>query len=150
MNPRIHSDVMVLSREDSPDSHPFWFARVLSVFQAKLFHVGPSATDRSIRNMEFLWVRWFGIVPGHRFSCNVARLPKVGFISDTDESAFGFLDPSHVIRGSHLIPAFVDGRTSSLLSNPRSMGRPPGETDDWAAYYVMMYGPLITWHQKIV
>jgi len=85
-----------------------------------------------------LWVRWFGIVPGHKFSMKAARLPKLGFIPDTDDLAFGFLDPSLVIRGCHLIPAFNDGHTAALLSARLSAGRPPGEELDWAAFYVNM------------
>jgi hypothetical protein len=141
MNPRTQCDVMVVSREEGRDAHPFWYARVLGVFHAQVYHVGPSAKNRSIQHMEFLWVRWFGTVPGYRSGPKVARLPKIGFLPETDESAFGFLDPSLVVRGCHLIPAFVDGRTSDLLTIPNSTARPLGETDDWEAYYVMMCDP---------
>jgi hypothetical protein len=139
MNPRTHADVMVKSREDTANGHPFWYARVLGVFHAQIFHTGPLARNRSVQHMEFLWVRWFGTVEGHRHGPKVAQLPKVGFLLGTDESAFGFLDPSLVIRGCHLIPAFADGRTSEILSTPYSLGRPIGEVDDWATFYVMMY-----------
>jgi hypothetical protein len=139
MNPRTHCDVMVLSHETGTTAHPFWYARVLGVFHVQVFHVGPTAKSLSKQYMEFLWVRWFGTVPGYRYGPNVARLPKIGFLADTDEAAFGFLDPSLVIRGCHLVPAFVDGRTSDLLTIPNSIARPVGETDDWAAFYVMMY-----------
>ena len=88
--------------------------------------------------MEFLWVRWFRIVPGHKYGFKVARLPKVGFVPDTDDQAFGFLDPSLVIRGCHLIPAFADGRTSELLTTQNTVARLPGEIDDYVAYYVSM------------
>jgi hypothetical protein len=144
MNPCTHCDVMVMSRETGPNAHPFWYARVLGVFHAQVYHIGPSAKNCSIQRLEFLWVRWFGMVPGCRYGPSIARLPKVGFMHSADESAFGFLDPSLVIRGCHLIPAFVDGRTSKLLSSPTSIARPIGETDDWAAFYVMMYGCLTT------
>jgi hypothetical protein len=88
--------------------------------------------------MEFLWVRWFGVIEGHQCGTKIARLPKIGFLEESDPSAFGFLDPSFVIRGCHLIPAFADGRTQDLLTTKSSLGRPAGETDDWAAFYVMM------------
>jgi hypothetical protein len=129
---------MVESREDSLNSHPFWYARVLGVFHAQIFHTGPHARNRSIQHMEFLWVRWFGIIEGNRYGRQVARLPKIGFLDETDPFAFGFLDPSLIVRGCHLIPAFADGRTQDLLTTNPSLGRPPGETDDWTAYYVMM------------
>ena len=130
---------MVKSQEDSDDAHPFWYARVLGIFHAQVVHTGPLAKNGSIQHIEFLWVRWFGIVKGHKYGPAVARLPKIGFLDETDSSAFGFLDPSLVIRGCHVIPAFADGRTPDLLTAKASLGRPIGETDDWLAFYVMMY-----------
>jgi hypothetical protein len=139
MNPRTHCDVMVRSRETDAGAHPFWYARVLGVFHANVLHTGARATNRSVQNMEFLWVRWFGTEPGYRYGRRSARLPKIGFVPATDDLAFGFLDPSLVIRGCHLIPAFFDGRTSELLRSGPSAARPAGEIDDWAAYYVGMW-----------
>ena len=89
--------------------------------------------------MEVLWVQWFGLVPRHRFRSKVARLPKIGFIPDTDPLAFGFLDLSLVICATHLIPAFNDGHTAELLATSPTAGRLPGETDDWAAFFISMY-----------
>jgi len=139
MNPSTERrDIMVLSPEEGEDAHPYWYARVIGVFHARVLHTGPQAVNRSVQHMEFLWVRWFGIVPGHKYGFKVARLPKVGFVPDTDDQAFGFLDPSLVIRGCHLIPAFADGRTSELLTTQNTAARLPGEIDDYAAYYVSM------------
>jgi hypothetical protein len=130
---------MVLSPETGDNAHPYWYARVLGVFHAEILHTGPAATNRSVQNMQFLWVRWFGLVPNHRFGFKAARLPKIGFIPENDTGAFGFLDPSLVVRGCHLIPAFNDGRTSDFLRTTITAGRPPGEVDDWLAFYVNMY-----------
>ncbi len=91
--------------------------------------------------MEFLWVRWLGVVPDRSFGRKEARLPKIGFIPDTDEYAFGFLDPSIILRGCHLIPSFMDGRTTKLLRVPAGCttdARPSGESDDWKNFYVGM------------
>ena len=139
MNPRTNADVMVLSPETGPGAHPYWYAHVLGVFHARVLHTGPLATNRSIQHMEFLWVRWFGVDPGHRYGHKAARLPKIGFVPESDPLAFGFLDPSLVLRGCHLIPAFNDGRTSDLLTAPLTAARPPDEVDDWVAFYVNMY-----------
>ncbi|KAL1658268.1 hypothetical protein EV122DRAFT_284580 [Schizophyllum commune] len=65
-----------------------------------------------------------------------ARLPKVGFIPDSMPDAFGFLDPALVIRGSHPIPSFADGRTTELLRGGPFACRFAGEEDDWTNYYV--------------
>ncbi len=56
-------------------------------------------------------------VPDRSFGRHQARLPKIGFLPDSDEFAFGFLGPSLVLRGCHLIPAFEDGRTTELLTH---------------------------------
>jgi hypothetical protein len=89
--------------------------------------------------MEFLWVRWFGVVPGHRWGFKTARLPRIGFIPDTDDGAFGFLDPSLIIRGCHLVPCFASGRTSELLhTSTVTAAHHPDEADDWETYYAMM------------
>jgi hypothetical protein len=139
MNPRTHCDVMVLSREDGANAHPYWYARVLGIFHARVLHTGPQAANRALQHMEFLWVRWFGTEPDYQAGLKVARLPKIGFLPDSDPDAFGFLDPSLVIRGCHLIPAFANGRTSELLKATRTLGRPLDEIDDWTNYYVNMY-----------
>lgn len=139
MNPRTHCDVMVLSPETEDDAHPYWYARVLGVFHAQVLHTGADAKSHSIQPMEFLWVRWFGLEPGYRSGTHVARLPKIGFVPDTDANAFGFLDPSLVVRGCHLVPAFAAGRTQSLLPTiSPTAAQAPGETDDWVNYYVVM------------
>jgi hypothetical protein len=89
--------------------------------------------------MEFLWVRWFGTVPGHKSGFKPGHLPKIGFVPKTDELAFGFLDPSLVIRACHLIPAFADGTTTDLLNSTHTAARLPRETSDWTSFYVSMY-----------
>jgi len=68
----------------------------------------------------------------------------VGFVEDSDELAFGFLDPSLVIRGCHLIPRFASGRTNALMSyQGPTVARAPGCTEDWTNFYVNMHVPLI-------
>ncbi|KAF8237554.1 hypothetical protein L208DRAFT_1148665, partial [Tricholoma matsutake] len=65
--------------------------------------------------MEFLWVQWFGTEPGYHWGFKSALLPKIGFVPESDGNAFGFLDPSLILRGCHLVPCFSDGCTSQLL-----------------------------------
>lgn len=89
--------------------------------------------------MEFLWVRWFTEEPGYRSGSSCARLPIIGFTPESKNGAFGFLDPSLVLRGCHLVPAFSRGRTSLLLNtNAPTAARAMGDIDDWAKYYVIM------------
>ena len=135
-------NVMVKSKEaaDDPQAHPFYYAQVLGIFHANVCHVAPGSRYCVVRPVEFLWVRWYGLEPGHIFGPSAARLPKIGFIEDTDDFAFGFLDPALVIRGCHLIPAFINGRTRQLLkTSVPTRARRAGETEDWTNFYVMMY-----------
>ncbi|KAH7917363.1 hypothetical protein BV22DRAFT_1026465, partial [Leucogyrophana mollusca] len=138
INPYMCNNIFVASRESEPDSHPYWYARVLGIFHARVLHTGKDFENRPPQTMEFLWIRWFGVVPGHLSGQGVARLPKVGFVPNSDPLAFGFLHPLLVIRACYLIPSFTDGRTTNLLRPGLSAGRKPGEADDWEAYYVNM------------
>lgn len=54
---------MVLSPESGEDAHPFWYAQVLGVFHAWVLHTDPAAANKSVQNIEFLWVCWLGLVP---------------------------------------------------------------------------------------
>ncbi|TEB08931.1 hypothetical protein FA13DRAFT_1702826 [Coprinellus micaceus] len=94
--------------------------------------------------MSFLLVRWLGAEPGYQFGFDKARLPKVGFVpyaDDGDNFAFGFLDPSQVLRGCHLIPDFRSGCTSELLPHPCAVARQlDGNTnDDWETFYMNIF-----------
>jgi hypothetical protein len=90
------------------------------------------------RQIEVLYVRWMALLTDHQSGMSYARLPKVAFVEDSDHDAFGFLDPSQVIRGAHLIPAFVSGRGTTSLPYGKSFARQSGELDDWEAHYVGM------------
>ncbi|KAK7437003.1 hypothetical protein VKT23_006712 [Stygiomarasmius scandens] len=143
INPRTdHCTVMVRSPETALNAHPFWYARVLGVFHADVvyFDTREGKPKSSQQRMEFLWVRWFGDEPDYQPSFREAKLPKIGFVPETDPYAFGFLDPSLVIRACHLIPDFQGGRTSSLLgTRVATAACHPGEVDDWANYYVNIF-----------
>lgn len=151
INPRTHPDVMVLSQEDGNDHEPFWYARVIGIFHARVMTTHKSALNQGWEWMPFFFVRWFGAEPQYTPGFNVARLPKVGFVQwekDFDNYAFGFLDPAQVLRGCHLIPVFRLGRTNELLPHDCAVARqvkveqedsPSGTTEDWTNYYVNVY-----------
>jgi hypothetical protein len=129
---------MTLLREEDPEHHPFWYCQLIKAFHVDV-HFCPGGVSRSQEKLEVLWVRWLGIDPDHRWGFRWCALPKVGFVpKDADSPPFGFLDPSLVLRGCHLIPAFIDGHTDQLLQRGVSVARLPGETDDWASFYVNM------------
>ncbi|EGN93516.1 hypothetical protein SERLA73DRAFT_63787, partial [Serpula lacrymans var. lacrymans S7.3] len=113
INSRMGGNVMVLSCSTASRSHPFWYAHVLGIFHLQLLHTGLLSTNLSVQQIQVLWVHWFEIVKGHDTNFKAARLPKLKYISSDNEGAFGFLDPSLVVRGCHLLPCFADGQTSS-------------------------------------
>ena len=123
--------------EDENDPHPYWYARVISVFHVNVRHSGPQSNSQKARRMEFLWVRWFGRELSAPGGFATRRLHRIGFLESTDPNPFGFLDPKEVLRGVHLILAFAYGRTEDLLGI--SIGRHANQkNEDWVYYYVGM------------
>ena len=129
-------NIMLATKEDTTDrAHPFWYARVLGIFHARVTH--PPLSIRRHR-IPFLFIRWFGQDSEWRSGDKTCRLPRVGFVPFDGEAggpAFGFIDPATVIRGCHLIPAYAYGKTKDLL--PPSAYRDPA--GDWVNYYVNWY-----------
>lgn len=140
INPHTHPDIMVLSHEDKAlNRHPYWYARVLSIFHADVRLNNGDGTATPSQRLEGLWVRWYGLNSEHRGGWDTRRLHRVGFVEHdpVEEGTFGFIDPSVVIRGVHLIPAFAHGKTSDLLGPSKIARLGPKEGDeDWRYYYV--------------
>jgi hypothetical protein len=145
INPRTCPDVMVRAPppddSDNTDANDeqYWYARILGIYHVKVSTTHSDVSNGSkVRRMEFLWVRWLGAEPRHKHGFDRAVLPKIGFVPFTDDYAFGFLDPEHVVRSCHLIPAFSCEQTSDLLPVEHTKGRQPHETADWSKFYVNM------------
>ncbi|TFK61080.1 hypothetical protein BDN72DRAFT_805276 [Pluteus cervinus] len=138
ISPLRHPFVMVKSRDAKEGAHPFWYAQVLGIFSATVAITRPTLEPEP-QKLDMLWVRWFGDEPGYRSGRKYSKLPKIGFVPQTEDDAFGFLDPSLVIRGCHLIPSFADGRTDQLLGAGLSAARAKDDVDDWAKYYVNIF-----------
>ncbi|KAJ7090534.1 hypothetical protein C8R44DRAFT_720233, partial [Mycena epipterygia] len=139
LNPRTSSFAMVRSPETEAGAHPYWYCQLLGNFHANVHRVTPSDSTTP-QSMDFLWVRWLGVEPGYRSGHKKARLPKVGFVPESDPYAFGFLEPAQVIRGSHLIPDFSSGRTNDLLATRAvTAARAPDDTDHWVTFYVDIF-----------
>jgi hypothetical protein len=125
--------IMVKSNEENEDgfaAHPYWYARVLGVFHANVF----PPNSRAVRRYDLLYVRWMGRDPEWNSGPGHLRLDRVGYVPEADAEAFGFLDPAHVLRACHLIPAFALGQTPSLLGPSWARDFTDG---DWMNYYVM-------------
>jgi hypothetical protein len=65
-------------------------------------------------------------------------LHEIGFLLADNQDAFGFLDPTQVIQGIHLIPHFAGGHTSVLLG-PSIIRNPSEGHEDWVNYYINWY-----------
>ena len=57
LNPRTHANVMVLSQEDHPDAHPYWYACIIGIYHTFVRH--ESSPDPFL--IDFLFIRWYGL-----------------------------------------------------------------------------------------
>ena len=130
--------VMVYS-PTSQDAEPWLYAHIVAVYHLLVCTV----TDREPKRLEFLWVRWMQRDPLQLQGPNASQYTRISFTphSGTPGEAFGFVDPSHIIRGCHLIPAFDLQRTRDRLGP--SFAR--DAKGDWRAFYVNRYGPPCVW-----
>ncbi|KAL1684855.1 hypothetical protein GGG16DRAFT_129726 [Schizophyllum commune] len=111
-----------------PPDNDFLGHRNVMVFHARISHPTLSLEPHRV---EFLWVRWFLLIDHGQSGSTKMRLERLQYLDGP--SAFGFVDPSEVIRGCHLMPVFHRGCTRELLGP--SLYRDSSE-GDWASYYV--------------
>lgn len=135
------SDIMLLSAHD--DEHPFRYARVLRVWHAHVSH--PVLAPRPVR-VELLWVRWFEPMNSFQQAWDRKELNKLRFVSASEDDAFGFVDPSQVLRACHITPSFADGRTRELLGP--SIFRPA--EGDWSEFYISQYVFFVVHLQRLI
>jgi hypothetical protein len=123
-------------------NHPYWYGRVIRIFHVMVRYMGGDRSLQQWKRMNVLWVRWYGICDSCPAGFKARRLYQVGFPQGTDEEAFGFLDPSNVLRAIHLVPNFTLGKTANLLP-PDSIGRRKSDkNEDYFRYYVNMCVPV--------
>lgn len=89
------------------------------------------------KRFDVLHVRWFGrnLQADAQGGWKAKRLHRIGFLPAGSPDAFGFLDPTQVIRGVHLIPRFAGGRTVEYLG-PSIIRKQSEGNEDWVNYYV--------------
>lgn len=118
INPRTHADVLMFSHENDDDRHPYWYARVIKIFDVDVWYRAQGATSaQASTRMNVLFVRWFGRDIEYKAGWSAKRLYRVGFFKHDDPEGFGFIDPDQVVRGAHLIPGFEHGRTDTQLGH---------------------------------
>lgn len=125
---------MLLSNPDDND-HPFCYAQVLGIFHANVVYTGPGAKDFRSRRIEFLWVRWYEILEDRSVATGWEQhtLDRLRFLSMADKNAFGFVDPTDVLRACHIVPSFADGR---VHPDGVASSRCAGGSNDWKYYFI--------------
>jgi hypothetical protein len=111
----------------------FWYARVLGVYHINVVYEGPGQRDWNPRRLDFLWVRWYECNNADAYDWSSSTLQSLSFPSVEGAFAFGFLDPTDVIRACHIIPAFVSGKRFENGVGSSGLAR---NKDDWREYYV--------------
>ncbi|QRV91939.1 hypothetical protein RhiJN_19957 [Ceratobasidium sp. AG-Ba] len=137
LNPSTPNCFVVLANapDREPDEHPFIYAKVLGVYHTNVIYAG-----RPPRRMDFVHVRWMYYDENRPGGWKLNRLDRLAYQGcnvDTDIlDAFGFVDPSNIVRATHLIPDFVSGTTKAYLNIPLSVSHDDAVYGDWNGYYV--------------
>jgi hypothetical protein len=139
INPKTsHCNIMLLKhdRDDGGHSGDFLFAKVIGIHH---INVVRSADVYKSQRMEFLFVRWYESMQSHAWGTRT--LGRVHFRPLASQDAFGFVDPSAVLRACHIIPAFARHQR-----NPGDSGISPlaGDKHDWLEYYINRWIHLVS------
>lgn len=118
-------------------NEPWSYANILDIYHI----IVRVASDPEPKRLTVLWVRWMERSGSSLNGRNSRNFTRVSFVpwSGVPGSTFDFIDPAHIIRGCHLLPAFALGRTCDLL-DPSIARDPEG---DWHAYYANRCGLAI-------
>lgn len=110
-------------------AEPWLYAHIVSIYHIFIH----TAANPQPKHLELLWVRWMEQDSSQLGGENSSQYTRVSFTPHygVPGEAFGFVDPSHIIRACHLIPAFDLRRTRDRLSP--SMAR--DVKGDWQAFY---------------
>lgn len=125
-------DIMVLVNDEAnSDTHSYAYARVIGIYHVNVIYAGARRADYTPHRMEFLWVRWYE----HDTSAATGgwasnKLDRLRFPPMSRDDAFGFLDPTDVLRATHIIPSFRAGKRASSSLSPCAK-----DEEDWRSYY---------------
>jgi hypothetical protein len=109
---------MILSHYGDIEN-PYFFARIRGIFHVNLLFnpCSESQSNSLVREnsivktrMDFVLVQWYAPSPERRrrkAGWSGRRLPRFHLIDSSDPLAYGFLDPDHIIRAVHMLPAFA-------------------------------------------
>ncbi|KZP19824.1 hypothetical protein FIBSPDRAFT_665092, partial [Athelia psychrophila] len=133
-----HCNIMVLCHScgdlNATDSVSYRYARVIGAYHVNVIYNGPGRVNLQSHRLEFLWVRWYDEIGREGDDWDSRRLSRLHFAHLQDEDAFGFLDPSDVLRGCHIIPRF----SLNKVHGDSHGGWSPLARDqcDWKEYYI--------------
>jgi hypothetical protein len=134
-----HCNIMLLADSENEgeanSQNPFKYVRVLGIYHANVVYVGSGMVDYQPRRMEFLWVRWYECVDAMRTGWTTRTLDRVRLLPVTDDDAFGFINPSDVLRGCYVAPRFATG---TFYIDRRSV-LSAQDSSDYKQYYVNRY-----------
>ena len=133
------NQAVIVFSPTSQDPEPWLYVHVVAIYHLLVF----TPTDTEPKRLELLWVRWMQRDSSQLQGPNASNYTRVSFTPDSGVpgEAFGFVDPSHVIRGCHLIPAFDHQRTRDRLG-PSITRDAKG---DWRAFYANRYDTAGCW-----
>ena len=97
----------------SQDTEPWLYAYIVAIYHVFVYTVA----NPELKRLQLLWVRWMERNSTQLSEPNSSQYTRVSFTrhSGVPGEAFGFVNPSHVIRGCHLIPVFHLQRTCDRL-----------------------------------
>jgi hypothetical protein len=126
-----HRDVMLIAPKEggAAQFHPFLYARVLGIYHINIIYNGPGMISYEAMRFDFLWVRWFQLSG----RANGTQLDRLTFPPMAYENAFGFVDPSLILRACHLLPSFSEGKRHQ---DGIGLSRSARDGQEWKAYLV--------------
>ncbi|KJA13341.1 hypothetical protein HYPSUDRAFT_209627 [Hypholoma sublateritium FD-334 SS-4] len=123
---------------DNNAVHPYLYGRVIGIYHVNIVYTGPGMKGYEAMRFDFLHVRWFQldlVQPRGRSNCawTSLHLDRLSFPPMAGRASLGFVDPSLILRGCHLIPAYSLGKARSDGIGISKMLK---DAKDWKYYYV--------------
>ncbi|KAI6096855.1 hypothetical protein F5141DRAFT_975522, partial [Pisolithus sp. B1] len=115
--------------------HPYWYVCIVHIFYVNVCHFGPNSTGHEIKQMNMLFVRWFGHCMNSPSGFTAHCLHCISFIEAGDPDAFGFVDPNVMLWSVHLIPSFTHSHTDQYLG-PLFICPIMDDNEDWRYFHV--------------
>ncbi|TEB23585.1 hypothetical protein FA13DRAFT_1571092, partial [Coprinellus micaceus] len=117
-------------------SSRYVYGRVLGIFHANVVYGGSGSLDYRRRRFDFLWVRWYTPLSDEEGGSSL-RLDRLKLAPMSESDSWGFLDPSEILRGAHIIPRFAKGKAHEKVSSQgRIFSKAAQEQLDWEEYYI--------------